>query len=73
MRLDWAFSAGSADTAYTEIQVGSAPDVNVTALGQFAYSTDTHTVNGLQGNLSQSYRARIVDKLGNTSDWSAWV
>ncbi|MGP4715498.1 host specificity protein J [Psychrobacter sp. T6-6] len=73
MRLDWAFSAGSGDTAYTEIQVGSAPDVNVTALGQFAYSTDTHTVNGLQGNLSQSYRARIVDKLGNTSDWSAWV
>ena len=73
MRLDWAFSAGSGDTAYTEIQVGSAPDVNVTALGQFAYSTDTHTVNGLQGNLSQSYRARIVDKLGNTSDWSSWV
>ncbi len=73
MRIDWAFSAGSGDAAYTEIQVGSAPDVNVTALGQFAYSTDTHTVNGLQGNLSQSYRARIVDKLGNTSDWSSWV
>lgn len=73
MQIDWTFSAGSGDTAYTEIQVGSAPDVNVTTLGQFAYSTDTHTVTGLQGDLSQSYRGRIVDKLGNVSPWTPWV
>ncbi|MBZ1392305.1 TipJ family phage tail tip protein [Psychrobacter pacificensis] len=73
MQIDWAFSAGSGDTAYTEIQVGSAPDVNVTTLGQFAYNTDTHTVTGLQGNLAQSYRGRIVDKLGNVSPWTPWV
>ncbi|WP_201539190.1 host specificity protein J, partial [Psychrobacter faecalis] len=73
MQLDWTFSPGSDDTAYTEIQVASAPDVNVATLGQFAYSTDTHTINGLQGGLTQHYRGRIVDKLGNTSDWTAWV
>lgn len=73
MQIDWAFSAGSGDTAYTEIQVGSAPDVNVTTLGQFAYNTDTHTVTGLQGNLAQSYRGRIVDKLGNVSPWTPWA
>lgn len=73
MQLDWTFSPGSGDTAYTEIQVGSAPDVNVAMLGQFAYSTDTHTISGLIGGLSQSYRGRIVDKLGNTSDWTPWV
>src|SRR5690606_12190415 len=63
----------SGDTAYTEIQVASAPDVNVATLGQFAFNTDTHTVNGLQGGLTQHYRGRIVDKLGNTSDWTSWV
>ena len=73
MQLDWTFSAGSGDTAYTEIQVASAPDVNVAPLGQFAFNTDTHTVNGLQGGLTQHYRGRIVDKLGNTSNWTSWV
>lgn len=73
MQLDWTFSLGSGDTAYTEIQVASAPDVNVAPLGQFAFNTDTHTVNGLQGGLTQYYRGRIVDKLGNTSDWNTWI
>lgn len=73
MRIDWTFGLGSGDTAYTEIQVASAPDVNVASLGQFAFNTDTHTINGLQGGLTQYYRGRIVDKLGNTSDWTAWI
>ncbi|MGA6100938.1 TipJ family phage tail tip protein [Psychrobacter pocilloporae] len=73
MQLDWMFAPGSGDTAYTEIQVASAPNVNVATLGQFAYNTDTHTVSGLQGNLAQSYRGRIVDKLGNVSPWTPWV
>lgn len=73
MDLKWGFAQGSGDAAYTEIQVGSAPDVNVATLTQVSYPTDTHTINGLQGNLSQSYRARLVDKLGFKSAWSAWV
>ncbi len=71
--LTWGFAQGSGDSDYTEIQVGSAPDVNVAPLGQFSYPTNSHTINGLQGNLPQSYRARLVDKLGNKSVWSAWV
>ena len=73
MDLKWGFAAGSGDAAFTEIQVGSAPNVNVAALTQVSYSTNTHTVTGLQGNLKQSYRARLVDKLGFKSPWSAWV
>lgn len=73
MDLKWGFATGSGDAAYTEIQVGSAPDVNVATLGQYSYPTNTHTINGLQGNLNQSYRARLVDKLGFKSPWSAWV
>lgn len=73
MDLKWGFAQGSGDAAFTEIQVGSAPDVNVATLTQVSYPTNTHTVTGLQGNLSQSYRARLVDKLGFVSPWSAWV
>ncbi|WP_201555771.1 phage tail protein [Psychrobacter sp. 72-O-c] len=73
MELKWGFGQGSGDSDYTEIQVGSAPDVNVAALTQASYPTNTHTISGLQGGLSQSYKARLVDKLGNKSAWSAWV
>lgn len=73
MDLKWGFAAGSGDAAFTEIQVGSAPDVNVATLTQVSYPTNTHTITGLQGNLKQSYRARLVDKLGFVSPWSAWV
>ena len=73
MRLDWLFAQGSSDTNYTEIQVASAPDTNVALLGAYAYPTNTATINGLQGNLTQYYRGRIVDKLGNVSTWTNWV
>lgn len=73
MDLKWGFAEGSKDAAYTEIQVGSAPNVNVATLTQVSYPTNTRTITGLQGNLSQSYRARLVDKLGFVSPWSDWV
>ncbi|WLF83810.1 phage tail protein [Moraxella sp. ZY210820] len=73
MRLDWAFSAKSEDTAYTEIQVSPDGRSNIATLGQFAYPTDTHQIQGLQGNLTQFYRAKIVDRLGNESDWTDWT
>lgn len=73
MRLDWGFNSKSEDTNYTEIQVSPDGRSNIATLGTFAYPTDKHEIQGLQGNLTQFYRARIVDKLGNTSDWTAWA
>lgn len=73
MELFWDFNAGSDDTNFTEIQVSPDGRSNITTLGTFAYPTNKHEITGLQGNLTQFYRARIVDKLGNTSDWTAWV
>ncbi|WP_080949078.1 TipJ family phage tail tip protein [Moraxella bovoculi] len=73
MELSWVFGANSADTNYTEIQVSPDGRTNITALGTFAYPTNKHEITGLQGNLTQFYRARIVDKMGNVSDWTAWV
>lgn len=72
MELSWSFAPGSKDADYVEIEQGSAPDTNVSLLGQFSYPTDRHEITGLQGGLTRSYRARLVDKLGFKSDWSEW-
>ena len=73
MNLGWNFAKGSGDTNYTEIQVSPDGRTNIATLGTFAYPTNKHEITGLQGNLTQFYRARIVDKLGNTSDWTDWA
>lgn len=73
MNLTWGFGANSADTNYTEIEVSPDGRSNISTLGTFAYPTNKHEITGLQGNLTQYYRARIVDKLGNISDWTDWT
>ena len=73
MNLGWNFARGSGDTNFTEIEVSPDGRTHITTLGTFAYPTNKHEITGLQGNLRQFYRARIVDKLGNTSDWTAWA
>ncbi|AKI28017.1 tail protein [Moraxella phage Mcat24] len=73
MNLGWNFARGSDDTNYTEIEVSPDDRSNIATLGTFAYPTNKHEITGLQGNLTQFYRARIVDKLGNTSDWTDWA
>ena len=73
MTLGWIFGAKSEDTNFTEIQVSPDGRLNISTLGTFAYPTNKHEITGLQGNLTQFYRARIVDKTGNVSDWTAWV
>lgn len=73
MNLGWNFAKGSDDTNFTEIEVSPDGRTHITTLGTFAYPTNKHEITGLQGNLTQFYRARIVDKLGNTSDWTDWA
>lgn len=73
MVVSWTHAKGSEDANYTEVQVSPDGRSNIATLGQFAYPTNKHEITGLQGNLTQFYRARIVDKLGNASDWTAWT
>ena len=73
MVVSWTHAKGSEDANYTEVQVSPDGRSNIATFGQFAYPTNKHEITGLQGNLTQFYRARIVDKLGNASDWTAWV
>ncbi len=74
MRLNWGFPAtGALDTAYTEIQVSPDGTSNIAQLGLFAYPTTTHTLQGLQPNLTQFYRGRLIDRIGNIGSWSEWT
>lgn len=74
MQIDWGFpSVGASDTAYTEIQVSPDGVSNIAQLGLFAYPTSTHTAQGLQGNLTQKYRGRLVDRIGDIGAWSEWA
>lgn len=74
IKLDWGFPAvGALDTAYTEIQVSPDGVSNIAQLGLFAYPTTTHTLQGLQPNLKQYYRARLIDRIGNIGPWSSWT
>ena len=74
IKLDWGFpAAGALDTAYTEIQVSPDGTSNIAQLGLFAYPTTTHTLQGLQPNLTQFYRGRLIDRIGNVGPWSDWT
>ncbi|GAA5560671.1 chromosome partition protein Smc [Acinetobacter schindleri] len=74
MQLDWAFpQVGAKDTAYTEIQVSPDGATNIAQLGLFAYPTTTNTIQGLQPNLKQFYRGRLIDRIGNVGPWSEWT
>lgn len=74
IKLDWGFpSIGALDTAYTEIEVSPDGTSNIAQLGLFAYPTTTHTLQGLQPNLTQFYRGRLIDRIGNIGPWSDWT
>lgn len=74
MKLDWVYPNNSADTSHAIIEVsdyanGSKPRL----VGSFAYPANTHSIQGLHGNLDQYYRIKTVDKTGNESDWSDFI
>ncbi|MEX8132921.1 host specificity protein J [Acinetobacter nosocomialis] len=74
IKLDWSFPAtGALDTAYVEIEVSPDGTSNIAQLGLFAYPTTTHTLQGLQPNLTQFYRGRLIDRIGNIGPWSDWA
>ncbi|MBF7686589.1 host specificity protein J, partial [Acinetobacter sp. B10A] len=75
MKLNWGFpSVGALDTAYTEIEYSSTSNgANSQSLGSYAYPTTSMQQQGLAGNVTLWYRARLIDRIGNTGDWSDWT
>lgn len=76
IQLDWGFPAGAEDTAFTELQQSTTPggsEQTATALGLFAYPTDTHTLTSLVAGARLAFRGRLIDRTGNVGAWSNWV
>lgn len=72
--VTWAFPDGSGDTSYTEIQVATTPDgQNPQFLAYVPYPGVSYQHGPMPAGVRRWYRARLVDRIGNTGDWTAFV
>lgn len=74
IQVDWGFPADTEDTLQTELQysVNSNGD-NPLLLAGVPYPQRTYTQLGLKAGMEFWYRARLVDRIGNQSDWTDWI
>ena len=74
INLNWSFPQGSSDTSHTEIQYSTNENEdNALLLSNVTYPSFSYSQTGLSIGQVFFYRARLVDKIGNTSDWTEWV
>lgn len=76
IRVKWGFPDGSGDTAYTELQQvpdngdGTYNPDNASLLTLLPYPAYEYWHTPIQPGKVIWYRARLIDRIGNTSDWS---
>ncbi|MDC9623679.1 host specificity protein J [Xenorhabdus sp. XENO-7] len=74
IQLDWGFAAQTDDTLKTEIQYSKTNDSEgLMLLADIPYPQRTHTMQGLAAGVAFYFRARLVDKSGNQSPWTAFI
>ena len=74
IQLDWGYPDGAEDTRHIEIQYAQTSDgANAMLLTDVPYPARTYTQLGLKAGQVFWYRARLVDKTGNESDWTDWI
>lgn len=74
VKLDWAFGADTADSAYTQLQYATtSTGAGALLLSNVTYPDRTYTQTGLRAGQTFWYRAKLVDRIGNESAWTAWV
>lgn len=72
--LTWKFPDGSGDTAYTEIQRATTADyANPELLVLVPYPAADYQHGPMPAGVRQWYRARLIDRIGNSGDWTDWV
>ena len=72
--LTWGFPEGSGDTAYTEVQVATTADgQNPQFLAYVPYPGVSYQHGPMPAGVRRWYRARLVDRIGNTGDWTAFT
>jgi predicted phage tail protein len=72
--ISWGFPSGAQDTQKTEIHYSvTANGDSPLLLADVPYPSSAYQQMGLLAGKSFWYRARLVDRLGNQSDWTEWV
>lgn len=72
--LSWSLPNNSGDASHTEIQYSTNEiEDNALLLTNVTYPSCNYSQTGLKIGQVFFYRARIVDKIGNVSDWTEWV
>ncbi|MDE9456115.1 host specificity protein J, partial [Xenorhabdus bovienii] len=74
IQIDWGFAPQTDDTLKTEIQYSRTNDgEGLMLLADIPYPQRTHTMQGLAAGVAFYFRARLVDKSGNQSPWTAFI
>lgn len=74
INITWAFPDGSGDTAYTELQRSTTGDhANPEQLTLVPYPASNYQHGMMPAGVRQWYRARLVDRIGNVGEWTAWM
>ncbi|MGV3974261.1 host specificity protein J [Citrobacter freundii] len=74
IQVDWSFPTDTGDTLQTELQYSvNGNGDNPLLLAGVPYPQHTYTQLGLKAGQEFWYRARLVDRIGNQSDWTDWV
>jgi predicted phage tail protein len=74
VNITWGFPADTGDTLNTELQYSTTFNGgNPVLLADVPYPQKLYQQMGLNPGTVFWYRARLVDRIGNQSDWTAWV
>lgn len=74
INITWSFPADTGDTLSTELQYSTTADgANPALLAAVPYPQHIYQQMGLRAGQRFWYRARLVDRVGNKSDWTGWV
>ncbi|EOY7103224.1 host specificity protein J [Enterobacter hormaechei] len=74
INVTWGFPADSGDTLNTELQYSLTSDgASPMLLADVPYPQKLYQQMGLKAGQEFWYRARLVDRIGNQSDWTEWV
>lgn len=74
IKLDWGFGENTSDTLKTEIQYSKTNDgEGLMLLSDVPYPSKTYEMAGLSAGVAFYFRARLVDKAGNQSEWTEFI
>ncbi|MFS4412452.1 DUF1983 domain-containing protein [Providencia sp. T47] len=72
--LDWGFDVNTSDSLKTELQYSPENTAeSMQLLADVPYPLKSYRMSGLKAGVRFYFRARLVDKSGNQSEWTSFV